>query len=113
VSLCRRIINLSLSHFKVVLCIRTWAVWRRDKVIGIGLTVIVLAFMIVHSILVAGYIQPMRCTSLGLCSMIVFNTTAGVDSPPLYSGFRGCFVTNAPSDLWENVAPVIAVEFSK
>jgi len=84
---------IQIFFAEVVLCIRTWAVWRRNKVIGIGLTVVMLTFLIVHIILVYKFIQPMEY------------------SPPLYSGFRGCFVTKAPTDLWANFTSVFIVEF--
>jgi len=75
-----------------VLCIRTWAIWRRNKVIGIVLTIVMATFLVVQSILVNRYVKSM-------------------EYPPIpYSQFRGCFVKKAPSDLWANFVLITIVD---
>jgi len=70
---------------EAVLCIRTWAVWRRNKTIGVVLVGLQLASLISQCIVVSKLLH-----SVGF-------------APPLYLGFRGCFAPSyTPTDLWLN-----------
>ena len=48
---------------EVVLIIRTWAVWGRDKRIGLGLFAAFLALWITNSYFLNSFVKSMECTS--------------------------------------------------
>jgi len=75
-----------------VLSIRTWAVWRKNKAIGVILVALAGGHLLSQCILVSRF-----------ANRIEF-------SPPPYSGFRGCLPMKAPVALWANYAVMIAVE---
>jgi len=73
------------------MCIRTWAVWRRNKVVGIGLAVSMLAYLV--SVCVVGN-AFFRSVDFG---------------PPQFVGFRGCFMIKASRCLWWCYVPMVVV----
>ena len=77
------------SPFKVILAIRTWAVWQRDWRIGCGLIILVAGCFTPTCIFTVYFLRSLECT-LPYCSWLsLFNFASPVD-PPLYVGFRGC-----------------------
>jgi len=74
-----------------ILCIRTWAVWNRHRMVGAVLVVVMLTYACVSLFLTGNrYIQI---------------------GPPPYPGFRGCFFLNVgrPS-LWGQYAPLFVID---
>jgi len=77
---------------ETVLGIRTWAVWRRDRTVGIGLAALMLANLVVQCIMANIFIKSTKY------------------APPPYPGFMGCFVTDSNRILWANYASFTVVE---
>ena len=54
---------------KVVIVIRTWAVWHRNRVIGLGLGAIMIANLIFSCVITNRFIKSMECALIGFhCS---------------------------------------------
>jgi len=83
---------LEVTFVEIVLCIRTWAVWNRSRIIGIGLAILIFGDLIVQCFLVNKFVVSMEY------------------SPALYPGFRGCFVTHANRALWTNYTLLTIVD---
>jgi len=66
---------------EVVMCIRTWALWRRNFRIGVSLAIMMTAALIVECIVSVKFVN----------SLII--------QPPPFPGFRGCFLTDTSSVL--------------
>jgi len=77
---------------ETVLAIRTWAVWRRNRIIGVGLAALLVATLILQCIWVNTFLSSIQF------------------APPPYPGFRGCFCTSAPRSWWKNYAAVTGGE---
>jgi len=73
-----------------VLSIRTWAVWRRERAVGIGLAALMVASLVLACIVTNGFVNS---TEFG---------------PPQFPEYRGCFAVKAAPILWEPYA-VMAV----
>jgi len=77
---------------EIILAIRTWAVWNRNKTVGILLVVSILASSALQFFLLNKFIQSLQY------------------APPLYQGSRGCSIVNADTTLWGNYAILTAIE---
>jgi len=88
------IMTLSMNFAVVVLAIRTWAVFRRDRVVG----AVLLVSMITAFVLACYYNWK-------------FNHTLTFADPPYNPGFRGCFVTHASTVLRVDFIASAALEF--
>lgn len=84
------VIQILLSE--LVLCIRTWAVWGKNKAVGIGLLAVVIAALVSE------------------CVILSTQPQTGGFAPPLYPGFRGCYGTMDVAKLWLNYTLVGIVE---
>ena len=99
--------------FEVVLCIRTWAIWRRNKVIGAGLVALLIASLVLECIELNREVRSFGRMSSGLHSMS-FNLRLGVlVARPLFPGFRGCLFSNSPTNLWINYAMLAILQAGK
>lgn len=80
------LILFSMNIAEVVLAIRTWAIWRQNRIVAWVLGILILIGVITQCI-----------------SMVKF-THSLVYSPIPYEGFRGCFITSANTLLiWDYV----------
>jgi len=77
------LLNAGIISAEAILAIRTWAVWRKDKRIGLLLT----------ALLTCGVILSSICTNRFTHSLNFV--------PPLYPGYRGCFSSDAGTSLFE------------
>lgn len=75
-----------------ILCIRTWAIWDRHKSVGILLVIAMLAYVAVQFSFETKVIHSLQIAT------------------PLYSGFRGCFLTGATRMLWVQFASLFVIE---
>jgi len=57
------------TSFEVVLAIRTWAVWRTNKFIGIGLAVMTLLDLVLQCIVLNKYVGSYGCTFIPLAPL--------------------------------------------
>lgn len=62
---------------EAILAIRTWAIWRRNKVIGIGLGFLTAANIVTQCVMLNKFVKSMKY------------------APSPYTGFRGCLITDA------------------
>jgi len=77
---------------QVVLSIRTWAVWKLNKFVGLGLGALTVAHIVVQCMVLSRYIPSLRYAS------------------PPYPGFRGCFITQANGVMWISYTAEAIVE---
>lgn len=84
--------TLIIVFAEAVLALRTWAVWGRDKLVGIGLGSITLTHLVLQ------------------CYVANRVTNSFVFSTPPYRGFRGCFVTHTDTIASINYAAAAVVE---
>ena len=103
----------SFTVLGVIQCIRTWAVWRRNKAVGAGLAILMIILFVSQCILVNRYVRSIECSSPDPGSMMLSNYTAGLVAPPPFAEFRGCFVTKTRADLWVCYVLITVVEFGK
>jgi len=75
-----------------ILGLRTWAIWKRSRNIGIGLGAMMLANLVVQFYFVNRVNKSMTF------------------APALYPGYRGCFITGASRIIWVNYASLTVVE---
>jgi len=93
VNLCKSgclIIEIFLSE--VVLSIRTWAVWGRNRIIGVGLGALVIAHFCVQCVFATLFLRSIQY------------------GPSIYPGYRGCSFTKAGKTLWVNYSTITLVE---
>jgi len=83
---------VQLNLADIALGIRTWAIWNRNKAVGIGLATVVTTGCIVPCVLANKLVRSLRYSS------------------PPYSGFRGCFITSADRVLMGNYITLTVVE---
>jgi len=83
---------LQMIFAEIILAIRTWAVWNRNKLVGVGLTALIIASLVLQCVVLNGFINSLRYAS----------------AP--YRGFRGCFITYSDRVLWINFTLLTAVE---
>jgi len=83
---------LGIFFSEVILAIRTWAVWRQNTLVGIGLAVLTVAHLVVECVVLSKYVPTLTF------------------APPPYPGFRGCLITNADGLLWINYTAIAVVE---
>jgi len=88
--------TLLLLLAEVILSLRTWAVWRQNRMIGIGLGLMTIVHFVVQFYATHRYAR----------SFVFF--------PSPYPGFRGCFLIRADTSLWVAIqlAASAAVEFT-
>jgi len=77
---------------EAVLAVRTWALWQQNPIIGVVLTALTLAHLVVQCVVLNIYVSSLQYGS------------------PLYPGFRGCFITTTSGILWINYTAVAIVE---
>lgn len=84
--------TVSIITSELVLMIRTWAIWRRDKRVG--------------CVFVA-----LSCLYIGLATAgnVTFVRSLVLADPP-YPGFRGCFVLAAANSLTNDYGTLVAME---
>jgi hypothetical protein len=84
----------------VVLAIRTWAVWNLNKVVGVGLIALMLAYLVIQCILLYGLMHstPSYCRSEVLRHRLPFDRIACV------VGF--------PAVGWQEYVALAAIESS-
>jgi len=85
------LVILQIFFSEVILSIRTWAIWNRNKVVGIGLAAITITHLVFQCILTSSFAHSLHF------------------DPPPYPGYRGCFLTKVPDSLWPNYAVAVAV----
>jgi hypothetical protein len=102
------------SFVEVILSMRTWAVWNRNKMVGILLAVSIIASSVAECILLNNFVQGLECAFSSLLYGTIFDSFVYLDAPPPYPGFRGCFIAKSDrSSLWGNYAALTAVQASK
>jgi len=78
---------------QVMIAIRTWAVWRRSRILGVGLGALLLGILIFSCIRTSKFFTTVEY------------------APPLYPGYRGCFITKASGEiLWPDYVYTTVVE---
>jgi len=77
---------------EVVLAIRTWAVWRTDTFIGIGLAAMTIVNLVVQCVVLNKLVHSYEF------------------APPLYPGYRGCVTIRSDNLLWINYTTLAIVE---
>jgi len=77
-----------------ILALRTWAIWARNKKVGILLSTLMVCNLIVQCIYVNKFVKAMKF------------------APSPYPGYRGCFLTEASRILWVNYATLTIIEAS-
>lgn len=87
----------SNPRFIVVLAIRTWAVWQRDRMVGISLALLGTCYIIAWGAFAIHYLQGMS-GMLPLVSSTSSNRFIALVAP--YPGFRGCLLTASLGDFW-------------
>jgi hypothetical protein len=91
----------------VVMCIRTWALWRCDRRIAVLLALIMAGGIISHCVVMANF-------NASLKSEIILQASSGILSflvlPPPFEGFRGCFVAGANNMLGYNYVIWTSIE---
>jgi hypothetical protein len=98
--------------FEAVLSIRTWAIWRRNKTVGIVLAVLTVVNAVAQCILAEKFIRSMICTPVMLYFMSFCHNACTV-APAPYLGFRGCFITGVSRILGANYASLAVVQAGK
>jgi len=86
------LITFLVFFSEVALTIRTWAMWNRNQVVGIGLLAFTLASIVVQCIFAKTFISSFEYAH----------------SP--YSEFRGCLLTRAIKSLWKNYVVLTVFE---
>jgi len=87
-----RLLVLGIILSEVILAIRTWAVWHRNRYVGIGLGGLTIANVVVQCVMLEKYIPSFEY------------------APPPFPGWRGCFVTGADGVMWVNFTAMAVVE---
>jgi len=91
------LVTLKVSLAEVILALRTWAVWRQNKVVGVVLAVLMVANMAVQC-----YFAYQSGLFLG-----------GWFLDPMYPGFRGCYaglLSVGRADLPDNYVALTILE---
>lgn len=75
---------------QVVMGIRTWAVWHRDRYVGIGLFIVMAGNFTINCILIIRFLKTVACKIIHMSFHIyLMSQTVG---PAPYDGFRGCLI---------------------
>jgi len=77
---------------EAVIAVRTWAVWHRHNVVGVGLGLMTIAHLVSQCVTVNKFSHSFQFL------------------PFPYVGFRGCFLTHGSSIVWINFTLTAAVE---
>ena len=104
------------SLFEVILGIRTWAVWNRNKLIGVGLAILIIAVFVLQCIYINQFVHSMECKRPDGCiryDYLILVHAALIDASSPYPGFRGCFITNADRILGRAYISLTVVEASQ
>jgi hypothetical protein len=98
----------------VIFAFRTWAIWIRNRVIGIGLLTSLITVLVIVCVWMIEFVKSIKCAFLVACRHLVsFDYIEFVDAPSPYPGFRGCFVTHIDeSPLWKSYVMLTVLEFS-
>lgn len=102
--------------FVVILIIRTWAIWGRNKIVGIGLLVLLCGLWIVSSFYLSRFLRSFHCEShlphdfLGrfiesICAVVLAKTI----SPSL----TGCVITGSGDELYISFVVLMLFESSE
>jgi len=87
------IVTLKVIVSEIIQCIRTWAVWRRNKAVGSGLAILMIILFVSQCILVNRFVRSIEF------------------APPPFAEFNGCFVTKTRPDLWLCYVLITVAEF--
>jgi len=83
---------LGLTFAEIILSVRTWAVWKCNRYVGLLLSGLFVGSLILDSVLVERYLKTLAL------------------APPLYHGFRGCFLTGASDIIYINFILMVVVD---
>jgi len=86
------LIFLAMFLSEVIMCIRTWALWKCDFRLAFGLSVMMLSFFIVQ------------------CVILAKLNDSFVIEPAPFDGYRGCFITGAGGLLAYNYIIVLVID---
>jgi hypothetical protein len=75
------LVTIGMYFAEVILAVRTWAVWRKDRRVGLVLAALLIATIIVGCICIRTFLDTLEF------------------GPAPYPGFRGCFITVSGSSL--------------
>jgi hypothetical protein len=97
--LCLHFIPSLISLSKVILAVRTFAVWNRNRIIGSFLMIAMVVDVAIRFYVIQMFLSSMECTYY-VCKVEIFNFTVCIDAPPPYPGFRGYFFIKAKNIFW-------------
>jgi hypothetical protein len=102
----------SFRSFEAVLAIRTWAIWNRNKIIGIALAARIPSMLVVELVFVNRFLHSLQRASVALQARYYLADKCNrfIDADPPYPGFRGCFNTRAQRSLWQNYTMLTVAE---
>jgi hypothetical protein len=83
---------LGVIFAECIISLRTWAIWRRDRNVGIGLLLLMLSNLIVQFIFMHLFVQS-------------------TEFIPQYPGFRGCAIASSNNIIWVNFVALSVVQF--
>ena len=87
-------------HLPVILTLRTWTVWNRNKGLAIILSIFYSLACVSSLVNIVRFTNSLTCTSdlhfRSWLSWVIYFTA--VRAPP-YPGFNGCFLTYANQDI--------------
>jgi hypothetical protein len=91
------------QHYRTIesgiMCIRTWALWRRNFRIGVGLIIMMTICLVAQCYVIAKFNPTLVSTFNFACIESKIGAKKGTVQPPPFRGFRGCFLTGAGSIL--------------
>ena len=85
------IILVTLYTAKVTLAVRTWAVWNRNKGVGISLTVLSSAACVLQAFFLSQFLNSIQSASIFSSVCIPIEVLDLIVSSRPYPRFRGCF----------------------
>jgi len=86
-------VTFRIVFAETILCLRTWAMWNTNKVVGIVLASAMLAYIIAQCILGVQHNRSLQF------------------APPPYSGFRGCIMTGPSTVSSVQLALLFMLQF--
>ena len=94
--------SLTKTWVTVLLSLRTWAVWRRSRGIGIALCVTWFFAWMLAFVVVGIFLTTLRCKQSGIHPIpsTVNSGKTFLDDPSPLTPFLGCYVTHADPILF-------------